>query len=154
MFKEGVMRISAKGRYGLAAMVELTWLSTNGKLIPVAVLSENLGISKIYLEQIFSMLKRGKLVTSVKGAQGGYRLSRPASEISVYDILSALEQMLFEPTEQSVEEKAPLIESTLHDNVYNVLDGCVRDTLSKIKLSHLLDDYIAQKNKGNYMFYI
>ena len=47
------MRISAKGRYGLAAMIELTWLSANGKLIPVATLSDHLGISKIYLEQIF-----------------------------------------------------------------------------------------------------
>lgn len=148
------MRISAKGRYGLAAMVELTWLSANGKLIPVATLSDHLGISKIYLEQIFSLLKRGKLVTSVKGAQGGYRLARDASEISVYDILSALEQTLFEPTESSVEEKAPTIESILNENVYEVLDQGVKDTLSKIKLSHLLDEYVAQKNKGNYMFYI
>ncbi|MQM72368.1 MAG: Rrf2 family transcriptional regulator [Eubacteriaceae bacterium] len=148
------MRISAKGRYGLAAMVELTWLSANGKLIPVATLSDHLGISKIYLEQIFSLLKRGKLVTSVKGAQGGYRLARDASEISVYDILSALEQTLFEPTESSVEEKAPTIESILNENVYDVLDQGVKDTLSKIKLSHLLDEYVSQKNKGNYMFYI
>ena len=148
------MRISAKGRYGLAAMVELTWLSANGKLIPVATLSDHLGISKIYLEQIFALLKRGKLVTSVKGAQGGYRLARDASEISVYDILSALEQTLFEPTESSVEEKAPTIESILNENVYEVLDQGVKDTLSKIKLSHLLDEYVSQKNKGNYMFYI
>ena len=148
------MRISAKGRYGLAAMIELTWLSANGKLIPVATLSDHLGISKIYLEQIFSLLKRGKLVTSVKGAQGGYRLARDASEISVYDILSALEQTLFEPTESSVEEKAPTIESILNENVYEVLDQGVKDTLSKIKLSHLLDEYVSQKNKGNYMFYI
>ena len=148
------MRISAKGRYGLAAMVELTWLSANGKLIPVATLSDHLGISKIYLEQIFSLLKRGKLVTSVKGAQGGYRLARDASDISVYDILSALEQTLFEPTESSVEEKAPTIESILNENVYEVLDQGVKDTLSKIKLSHLLDEYVSQKNKGNYMFYI
>lgn len=148
------MRISAKGRYGLAAMVELTWLSANGKLIPVATLSDHLGISKIYLEQIFSLLKRGKLVTSVKGAQGGYRLARDASEISVYDILSALEQTLFEPTESSVEEKAPTIESILNENVYEILDQGVKDTLSKIKLSHLLEEYVAQKNKGNYMFYI
>lgn len=148
------MRISAKGRYGLAAMIELTWLSTNGKLIPVATLSDHLGISKIYLEQIFSLLKRGKLVTSVKGAQGGYRLARDASEISVYDILSALEQTLFEPTESSVEEKAPIIENILNANVYRILDDGVKATLSKIKLSHLIEEYVAQKNKGNYMFYI
>ena len=148
------MRISAKGRYGLAAMIELTWLSANGKLIPVATLSDHLGISKIYLEQIFSLLKRGKLVTSVKGAQGGYRLSRDASEISVYDILSALEQTLFEPTESSVEEKAPIIENILNANVYRVLDDSVKATLSKIKLSHLIEEYVAQKNKGNDMFYI
>lgn len=148
------MRISAKGRYGLAAMIELTWLSANGKLIPVATLSDHLGISKIYLEQIFSLLKRGKLVTSVKGAQGGYRLARDASEISVYDILSALEQTLFEPTESSVEEKAPIIENILNANVYRVLDDSVKATLSKIKLSHLIEEYVAQKNKGNDMFYI
>ena len=148
------MRISAKGRYGLAAMIELTWLSANGKLIPVATLSDHLGISKIYLEQIFSLLKRGKLVTSVKGAQGGYRLARDASEISVYDILSALEQTLFEPTESSVEEKAPIIENILNANVYRVPDDSVKATLSKIKLSHLIEEYVAQKNKGNDMFYI
>ena len=87
-------------------MIELSWMSREGHHVPVAILAENLGISKIYLEQIFSLLKRSGLVASVKGAQGGYHLAKPASEISVYEILKALEQILFEPTESSVDERA------------------------------------------------
>lgn len=64
------MRISAKGRYGIASMIELSWMSREGHHVPVAILAENLGISKIYLEQIFSLLKRSGLVASVKGGSG------------------------------------------------------------------------------------
>ena len=62
---------------------------------PVLKISEA-GVSKIYLEQVFSLLKRDGLVNSIKGAQGGYQLSRPAEEISVYDILSVAELSMFE----------------------------------------------------------
>ena len=55
-----------------------------------------LAVSKIYLEQVFSLLKRDGLANSIKGAQGGYQLSRPAEEISVYDILSVAELSMFE----------------------------------------------------------
>ena len=148
------MRISAKGRYGIASMIELSWMSREGHHVPVAILTENLGISKIYLEQIFSLLKRSGLVASVKGAQGGYHLAKPASEISVYEILKALEQILFEPTESSVDERAPAIESVMQKDVFRPLDATIETLLAKIHLSDLLEDYINQKNQNNFMFYI
>ena len=70
------MKISAKGRYGLAAMTYLARNYASGSPITIISISEKLGISKIYLEQVFSLLKRARLVNSIKGSQGGYQLAR------------------------------------------------------------------------------
>ncbi|MDD2414030.1 MAG: Rrf2 family transcriptional regulator [Eubacteriaceae bacterium] len=148
------MRISAKGRYGLAAMIELARFSTEDHHIPVVMLADRLGLSKIYLEQVFSLLKRGKLVISIKGAQGGYRLSRPASEINVCQILSALEQILFEPTEQSVADSAPAVEEVMATHVYAILDQDIQKSLSKITLDQLVKATNSIENRDNYMFFI
>ena len=69
------MKISAKGRYGLAAMTYLARNYAAGTPITIVSISEKLGISKIYLEQVFSLLKRARLVNSIKGSQGGYQLA-------------------------------------------------------------------------------
>jgi Rrf2 family protein len=76
-------------------------------------ISEKLGISKIYLEQVFSLLKRGGIVHSVKGAQGGYQLARAPGQISVLAVLAAVELSLFEPAEETVSDKAPDIEAAM-----------------------------------------
>ena len=57
------MRISAKGRYALASVVHMAQQQHSGESITLVSISERLGISKIYLEQVFSLLKRGELVT-------------------------------------------------------------------------------------------
>ena len=96
------MKISAKGRYGLAAMTCLAQNFASGSPITIISISEKLGISKIYLEQVFSLLKRAQLVNSIKGSQGGYQLSREPREISAYDILSSIELSLME---SSIEDR-------------------------------------------------
>ena len=85
------MKISAKGRYGLAAMIVLARSYESSSPVTIISISEHLGISKIYLEQVFSLLKRSKLVNSIKGSQGGYQLSRHPREITAYEILSSIE---------------------------------------------------------------
>lgn len=85
------MRISSKGRYAVAAMTELAGAWKRSESLTVLRISETLGISKIYLEQVFSLLKRAQLVNSIKGAQGGYQLAKPPEEITAADILSASE---------------------------------------------------------------
>lgn len=67
------MRISTKGRYALAALIKIAENHGSGEYITIASISEKLGISKIYLEQVFSLLIIGGIVTSVKGAQGDCR---------------------------------------------------------------------------------
>lgn len=85
------MKLSTKGRY---AMVALTDLATtgDGKLLSLAELSRRQDISLPYLEQLFVKLRRAGLVESVRGPGGGYRLSRPASDIRVSEILGAVDE--------------------------------------------------------------
>ena len=77
------MKFSSKGRYAIAALVYMAQKNGNEEQITILAISQALGISKIYLEQVFSMLKRADIVTSIKGAQGGYRLTNPPEEITV-----------------------------------------------------------------------
>jgi Rrf2 family transcriptional regulator, cysteine metabolism repressor len=148
------MRISSKGRYGLAASIVLAQNYASGAYLTVVNLSERLGISKIYLEQVFSLLKKAEIVHSVKGAQGGYRLARPPQDISVKEVLTALEQSLFEKTEKSVETKAPEIENAMQDAVFSEIDKVVLQTLSGISLYSLMSKAEEYHENDGYMFYI
>jgi len=148
------MRISAKGRYGLAAAVNMAENYNSGECITVISISEKLGISKIYREQVFSLLKRGGIVNSVKGAQGGYQLARNPRNITVLDVLSAVETSLFEPAEESVKDKAPEIDAAMRAAVFDALDAAVRNTLEKITLADLVNEVEKQKADQGLMFFI
>ncbi len=148
------MRISAKGRYALAAVINMAQQYNNGEYITVISISERLGISKIYLEQVFSMLKRGEIVKSVKGAQGGYQLVRMPGQITVLDVLSAVETSLFEAAEDTVPEKAPDIEAALRSYVFDTMDKSVNDALSRVTLEDLVTEAEKHKQERSIMYYI
>jgi Rrf2 family iron-sulfur cluster assembly transcriptional regulator len=95
------MRLSTKGRYAVMAMADLAGhapesneKSSNEKAKPVALadIAERQDISLSYLEQLFAKLRRGGLVTSVRGPGGGYRLARPSSELRIADIIVAVDE--------------------------------------------------------------
>jgi len=148
------MKISVKGRYALAAMISIANNYTQGEYITVISISDKLGISKIYLEQVFSLLKRGGIVNSVKGAQGGYQLTRMPKQITVLDVLSAVELSLFEPTEETVLSKAPEIEAAMRLSAFDVLDSAVKNTLERITLYDLVNEAEKHKTEHGFMFYI
>lgn len=148
------MKISAKGRYALAAMTHMAQRYDSGEYITVLSIADRLGISKIYLEQVFSLLKRGGLVISIKGAQGGYQLSKSPSEITAFDILSAVELSLFEPTDNSVMERAPEIEKALKIRVFEALDAVVKSGLEKVTLLDLVMEAERHREDDAMMFYI
>lgn len=87
------MKISTKGRYGLRIMTDL---AVNGKDGCVALkdIAEREHLSEKYLEQIVNQLSRAGLVKSLRGAKGGYHLTREAEKITVEDILKATEGSL------------------------------------------------------------
>ncbi len=148
------MRVSAKGRYALAAVTHMAGRHPAGECITLISISEKLGISKIYLEQVFSLLKRGGVVLSVKGAQGGYQLTRMPRQITVLEVLSAVELSLFEPAEETVRSKAPEIEAVLRLSAFDALDQAVRDTLGRITLEELSGEVEKRRTENEPMFYI
>ena len=148
------MRISAKGRYALASVIHMAQHQQGGESITLIRISERLGISKIYLEQVFSLLKRGELVTSVKGAQGGYLLSRAPGQVSVLDVLTAVETSLFDRTEDTVAEKAPEVEFAMRKCAFQALDDAVASALTRVTLEDLV--LASEQHKGDdaMMYYI
>ena len=84
------MKLSTKGRYGLRALIDLA-LYSEFEPVSIQSIARRQNIYESYLEQLVRKLRTAGLVVSVRGAGGGYQLSRPASEISVGDVLRALE---------------------------------------------------------------
>lgn len=85
------MRLTTKGRYAVTAMLDLAINESRGP-IRLAAISERQGISLSYLEQLFANLRRQQLVRSVRGPGGGYRLNRDAGEISVAEVIAAVNE--------------------------------------------------------------
>jgi len=84
------MKLSTKGRYGVKAMFELA-LHYGSEPLSIKAIAERQVISEYYLEQLFGTLRKAGLITSSRGAMGGYVLSREPQKISVADILNVLE---------------------------------------------------------------
>lgn len=84
------MRISAKGEYAIKAMLDLTLHYGKG-LIPIQDIAQRQSIPQRYLEQVLLLLKRAGFLQSKRGSAGGYQLIRPPGEISVGEVLHAME---------------------------------------------------------------
>jgi len=145
------MRISEKGRYALAACICLVKPYEKNELQSVITLSEKLDISKIYLEQVFALLKRGGIVTSIKGSSGGYKLTQNPSKITAYSILASIETAIFEETKETVFDSHPKLEDALKTVIYEPLDLIVKKMLVEVTLKELYD---RSREDDGYMFYI
>ena len=102
------MRLTTKGRFAVTAMLDLALheaqelaaqvtpiqQGVGSKPVTLAGISERQHISLSYLEQLFSRLRKDGLVSSVRGPGGGYRLAKPASEISVSNIITAVDELI------------------------------------------------------------
>ncbi|WP_407275650.1 Rrf2 family transcriptional regulator [Halothiobacillus sp. DCM-1] len=85
------MRLTTKGRYAVTAMLDLA-LHDQGAPTTLADIADRQGLSLSYLEQLFSQLRRAGLVKSVRGPGGGYRLARATPDISIDDIILAVDE--------------------------------------------------------------
>ncbi len=85
------MRLTTKGRYAVTAVLDLAFHQKDGP-VSLAAISERQHISLSYLEQLFAKLRRNDVVSSTRGPGGGYQLKRDASEISVSDVILAVDE--------------------------------------------------------------
>jgi Rrf2 family cysteine metabolism transcriptional repressor len=146
------MKISTKTRYGLRAMIDLAVNSANPP-VSLSEIAKRQGISENYLEQIFSALRKAKLVKSVKGASGGYVLVSAPQDIRVIDIISELEGELsiIGDGAETVLGDNP-IRSFLKEYFWDVLAGRLNSVLSGITLNDLADEY--RNMCSPHMYYI
>ena len=134
------MKLSTKGRYGLRALIDLA-LYGEKEAVSIQSISARQMISDSYLEQLVRKLKKAGLVTSVRGAQGGYRLAKPAGEISVGDVLRALEGSI-EAVSCGVENNANCLGKDLcvARYVWEKVNKSIQETVDSIMISQLVEE--------------
>jgi Rrf2 family protein len=148
------MKISTKGRYGLRAMVDLT-ISSHGEHVALNSIAQRQNISENYLEQVFASLRKAGLVKSVKGAQGGYVLSRKASDISIGDVLRVLEGNLSVIDSEKIEDTdAGSLQNCIKINLWDKLDEGINKLVDSVTLEDLAIEYNRINGTHSIMYYI
>lgn len=134
------MKISTRGRYGLKAMVDIAVNSEDNACVCLKSIAERTGISESYLEQLIALLKKADIVKSIRGASGGYILSRKPEDISVGDILRVVEGPLelvecLSKTEACGNSDC---DTCITKNVWAKLSESVSETADNISLADLI----------------
>lgn len=89
------MRLTTKGRYAVTALLDLAIQENRSQgAVSLSDIAKRQSISVSYLEQLFSKLRKAKLVVSTRGASGGYHLAKPLNEIDVMSIISAVDESI------------------------------------------------------------
>ena len=133
------MKLTTKGRYAVMAMADLAF-NANTKAVSLTEISLRQNISLAYLEQIFIKLKNKKLVRSIRGATGGYILERPASEIKLSHIISAVDEEVKMLNCKKSSKKGCNNKSTkcITHNLWDELDQHINNFFEKVKLQDLV----------------
>ncbi len=146
------MKVSTRAWYGLMAMVELGLRERQGR-VQVREISESQGIPEEYLEQLMLALKRAGLVRSQRGVRGGYILARPANQVTIREILEALEGPIldFEPMEPNLRER---VRNSGVSIVWEQLAEAMENVLQNITLAQVCAWEQEKRSRQPMMFYI
>jgi Rrf2 family protein len=138
------MKINTRVRYGLRAILQIAD-NYGGDPVPVSAISQTQEISGKYLEQVIGALRRAELVESRKGVRGGYSLSRPPAEVTLWDIITALDS------------HTELVDCVVHPEVCDRSDECLTRSIwtllsrrmQEFWSSFTLSDLIATMGETN-----
>lgn len=136
------MKLSTKGRYGLRAAVDLA-IFAKDEPISISTIAARENLSESYLEQLFAKLKKAGLVHSIRGTNGGYQLARPAGDISVGDVLRALEGEMVVVDCPDSESGCAKYGSCVTKYVWKRINNSINDTMDAMTLEE-----IAQNSNG------
>ena len=130
------MRLTTRGRYAVTAMLDLA-LHDNAGPIALADIARRQEISLTYLEQLFARLRRRGLVQSARGPGGGYRLGRPALELSVADVIAAVDERV-DATRCGGKQNCQGSQRCLTHDLWEDLSHQIQGFLSQITLAELM----------------
>lgn len=138
------MRLTTKGRFAVTAMVDLALRGGEGP-VPLAGISERQGISLSYLEQLFGRLRRHGLVDSVRGPGGGYCIAKPLAEVSVADIIHAVDEPL-DATQCGGRENCHEEHRCMTHDLWATLNFKMYEYLASVSLGDLVEAQNAKTN--------
>ena len=130
------MRLTTKGRFAVTAMVDLSMRQARGP-VTLATISERQHISLSYLEQLFGKLRRAKLVNSVRGPGGGYNLAKPIAEITVAEIISAVDEAI-DATQCAGKENCNDDRRCITHDLWATLNEKMNDYLGSVTLADVV----------------
>ena len=136
------MRLTTKGRFAVTAMLDLA-LQNSDKPVTLADISERQGISLSYLEQLFSRLRRNGLVKSVRGPGGGYRIVKNQAEITISEIITAVDELI-DATQCGGQENCHDERRSLTHDLWASLNDKILEYLSGVSLA----DLVASQREG------
>jgi Rrf2 family transcriptional regulator, iron-sulfur cluster assembly transcription factor len=140
------MRLTTKGRFAVTAMIDLALRQHNGP-VTLAGISQRQKISLSYLEQLFGKLRRHELVESTRGPGGGYTLARPMRDVSVADIIFAVDEPL-DATQcggkENCHDEGPCMTHELWAN----LNRKMLEYLDSVSLQELVDQQRERETKA------
>jgi len=136
------MRLTTKGRYAVTAMLDLALHYEKGP-ITLSDISQRQEISLSYLEQLFSKLRKRELVISARGPGGGYRLSRPAEELAVAEIIAAVDETV-DATRCKRKGNCQHEERCLTHDLWCDLSDQIYNFLANISLASLVENQSVQ----------
>lgn len=137
------MRLTTKGRFAVTAMLDLAMRDANGP-VTLAGISERQGISLSYLEQLFGKLRRAELVESVRGPGGGYCLARLVEDITVADIIIAVDEPL-DATQCGGHENCHDNHRCMTHDLWTDLNKTIFAYLANVTLASLVDKQRAKE---------
>ncbi len=138
------MRLTTKGRFAVTAMIDLAM--HNGKSpVTLSEISERQKISLSYLEQLFGKLRRQELVSSVRGPGGGYNLAKPTEQVSVADIITAVDEPI-DATQCGGKENCKDDHKCITHDLWTDLNRHIFDYLRAVTLSELVSKQLKKSS--------
>lgn len=135
------MKLSTKGRYGLRAVLDIA-INSKEDVVPLSEIALRQDISISYLEQLMSKLKKAGVVSSIRGAQGGYRLGKDPDKLSVGEILRALEGSL-DPVDCAVitgeGDSCNSSDNCVTKHVWMRISNSINNAVDTLMLSELIE---------------
>jgi len=135
------MKLTTKGNYAIVAILDLA-MNSKGGHISLREIASRLGLSENYLRQLFMDMRKAGLIDSVRGVGGGYFLKIHPKQISILDIIEAVEGNIFIVKCLSGKAECDRLTGCTTRTVWNRLNEAIRDKLKNLILQELIDEYL------------
>lgn len=139
------MRLTTKGRFAVTALLDLAMQQSNSP-VTLADISQRQKISLSYLEQLFAKLRQSKLVDSVRGPGGGYCLAKDLEQLSIADIILAVDEPI-DATQCGGKENCHNDSKCMTHDLWAKLNDLIFDYLGAVTLKELVDDQKKQQEE-------